>query len=159
MKVYHNSSFTANGFSNDSNLGHRPNPTITTAKLDSVIYVNEDESILVTSSSCKWRDGSESEWKPGREKVTNNKLFKSKNLDSIKAVLKENYYFQNNIDEVKFINFEKPTRKEIRKNKKAETQKKYTVQKPKKPGNAQYYLGLIFFTTVAGVYSWRKNKK
>ena len=146
----------------DSNLGAAPNILIKTAKLDSVIYVNENESILVTSSTCKTRNGQESKWKPGRETVYNNKLFSSKNTDSIKSVLKNTYNFQNDMDKVKFINFQQPSKKELRKIKKEQKKsiktKNSTSENSTNHSGTPYYLGLILLTSLAGVYSYRKKK-
>lgn len=147
----------------EGNLGMIPQRLVRTAKLDSVIYVNKDESILITSSTCKTRFGEESKWKPGREVVHNSKLFSSKNIDSVKTVLKEQYNFQNNIDDVIFSGFPKTSDKEIRKIKRAKKEalrnKKSTTENSKKNRETPYYIGLLLMTSLAGVYSWKKNKK
>lgn len=146
----------------DGNLGAAPNILIKTAKLDSVIYVNENESILVTSSTCETRLGEKSKWKPGREVVHNNKLFRSKNTDSIKTVLKNTYNFQNDIDDVVFVGYGMPTKKELRKTKKEQKKsiktKNSTSENSASQNGTPYYLGLILLTSLAGVYSWKKKK-
>lgn len=144
----------------EGNLGRAPDRIVKTAKLDSVIYVNENESILVTSSTCTTSFLEKSNWKPGREIVRNNKLFSSKNTDSVKKVLKSDYNFQNDIDKVIFVGFKKPTKKELRKLKKETNKvKKSTGQNSENKGESKFYFGLLFVTGLAGVYSWRKNKK
>lgn len=93
-----------------SNFGAAPRPVIKNATLDSVIYISESLSVMVTSEYCRFReDGYKEEkyWKAGRDTVSNHPLFTKKHsLDSIKNILKTRYYFKNDIDEVKFIGFD-----------------------------------------------------
>ncbi len=147
----------------EGNLGAAPEKLVKTAKLDSVIYVNENESILVTSSTIlNTRNGEKTKWKPGREVVRNSKLFNSKNKDSIKKVLTNTYNFQNDIDDVVFVGYDKPTKKGLRKIKKQQKRsintEKSTSENSTNQSGTPYYLGLILLTSLAGVYSWKKKK-
>lgn len=106
----------------NSNLGVAPNRYERNAVLDSVIYVSDEEAILVTSQFCVESDRedykilSSKKWSAGKEAVYHHNLFSKKHsLDSIKAVLKSQYSFRNDIDKVVFVGYdnqaEKPKKK------------------------------------------------
>lgn len=113
----------------DSNLGEAPQRRVQYAKLDSVIYISPQKAVMVTSEYCKVEEvyqpelsGAESLWKKGRDTVVQHPLFsKHHALDSIKEVLKQDYYFKNNIDSVVFIGFDNVTPKQDKPNKKQTT--------------------------------------
>ncbi len=116
---------------NTSNFGVAPEPTIRTARLDSVIYVSKNISIMVTSEICTnrygdnaiikefdyfkndWnkalevsKDKKSSVWKAGRDTVYNHPLFShNESLDSIKNVIRKNYHFKNDVSEVVFVGY------------------------------------------------------
>lgn len=82
-------------------------------QLDSVIFVSETKAIVVTSSVCTSVNAYNPEetrhevWKPGKEIAINHPLFKNQHsLDSIKKVLKNQYGFENPIDEVVFVGYD-----------------------------------------------------
>ncbi|KPE51672.1 hypothetical protein [Chryseobacterium indologenes] len=142
---------------NFSNLGVVPQQFVLDAKLDSVIILNENESILVTSSSKKLvpnRKDSRKVWTSGRETV-HNPLFSRKNIDSVKQVLKRDYFFVNDIDSVVFVEYDKKSKtyKPIRP----------TAVKPVKEKSEKTPKGLLFgvlmISGISGLYSWKKNKK
>ena len=97
----------------NSDFGIVIEPTVRTASLDSVIYISDSVAIMVTSEYCKkgrtdvkgvTRNG---KWWAGRQTVYHHPLFSHQHaLDSIKKVLKGQYYFQNNIDSTRFIGFD-----------------------------------------------------
>ncbi|MFP3595837.1 hypothetical protein [Chryseobacterium sp. SIMBA_029] len=155
--MHFNTAVSENLFdANFSNLGIVPKRMVTDAKLDSVIILNESESILVTSSASKTLPaGIKKEWRPGRETVWNNKLFSKKNIDSVKKVLKEEYYFINDMDSVVFMEYDKTKNsyKEI----------KPIIQKPQqeKPDRMPKGLlvGILMISGVSGLYKWKRNKK
>jgi hypothetical protein len=92
-----------------SNFGAAPQPVIRNARLDSVIYISRYKSVMVTSSFCINRYATDKKdlWSAGKDTVYNHPLFTQQHsLDSIKKVILEEYYFQNSIDEVKFIGFD-----------------------------------------------------
>lgn len=95
---------------NESNLGHAPNRIVENAALDSVIYISEQEVILVTNKHNVdgFLDSSDSTvWVPGREIVVDHPLFsKNHSLDSIKQILKEQYNFKNDIDKTVFVGYD-----------------------------------------------------
>lgn len=149
----------------DGNLGLPPERIVGDIKLDSVIYVNDKETMLV-STYCTTRYGERKEEKHIRKIVPNSRLNFTKNQDSIKSLLKSNLYFDEflkSVDDAVFIGFDKPTKKEMRKLKKEQKKSlkadKSTSENSEKNHETPYYLGLIFLTSLAGVYSWKKNKK
>ncbi|WP_143754080.1 hypothetical protein [Chryseobacterium sp. 52] len=143
---------------NFSNLGVAPERYIKDAKLDSVIILNEEESILVTSSARKVvPTGVKREWQPGREVVRNSALFSKKNIDSVKSVLKRDYYFVNDMDSVVFVEYDQQNKsyKEI---KSAKPKSKPKKEKSEKAPRG-LLLGILMLSGASGFYSWKKNKK
>lgn len=141
---------------NFSNLGVVPQKYVKDAKLDSVIILNDEESILVTSSARKFVDkGVKREWKPGRETVRNHKLFSKKNIDSVKTVLKRDYHFINDMDSVVFMEYDQQN--------KSYKELKPSTAKPKKEKSEKtrggLLLGVLFLSGASGLYSWRRIKK
>lgn len=117
----------------DSNFGAAPQRLVKNATLDTVIYISAEKAIMVTSEYCSYVDRfeepnakekfSRSLWKKGKDTVIEHPLFsRSHSLDSIKDILRQQYYFKNNIDSVVFIGFDnkvKKYKKESRKKKKS----------------------------------------
>ncbi|PQA94497.1 hypothetical protein B0A69_08505 [Chryseobacterium shigense] len=141
---------------NASNLGIVPKRYVRDARLDSVIIVNDNESVLVTSSAQKRvPDGVKRVWEPGREIVRNHALFSKKNIDSVKQVLKRDYYFVNDMDSVVFVEYDKEN--------KSYRQIKPAVSKPQKEKSEKtprgLLLGILMLSGASGFYSWKKNKK
>ena len=95
-----------------SNFGEAPNRFVINAHLDSVIYINEHQAILVTSyvdpnKKNKNEKDQKSNWKPDRETVYGHPLFSQRHsLDSIKMVLKRDFHFRNDIDKVVFVGYD-----------------------------------------------------
>ncbi|KMQ66398.1 hypothetical protein ACM46_02360 [Chryseobacterium angstadtii] len=142
---------------NSSNLGVVPQRYVRDAKLDSVIILNDNESILVTSSARKIAtDGKKRVWEPGREIVRNQTLFSKKNIDSVKNVLKKYYYFVNDMDSVVFVEYDQKNKsyKEIKPVKEA----KPTKEKSKKVSGG-LLVGILMISGASGFYTWKKNKK
>jgi hypothetical protein len=101
------------------NLGAAPEPFIRTAQIDSVIYISDSLSVMVTSQYCTpndWYYRSELDtskipestiWRAGKDTVVNHPLFSHQHsLDSIKTVLKQDYYFRNNIEKAVFVGYD-----------------------------------------------------
>jgi hypothetical protein len=150
----------------DSNLGVAPMRQVKNAQLDTVIYVSKGKAIMVTSEFCKRENIYDTEkeekslgrlWKKGKDTVFNHPLFSKKHsLDSIKNVLKEQYHFKNNIDNVVFIGFDNTIQKQKNKSKK---QKKSIVpiitNFPSKP---LFLLLLALLSSLVVYFSWRVNQ-
>jgi hypothetical protein len=90
-----------------SNFGHAPQRIVKRARLDSLIFLTDTSQVMVTSYSCTKNTNNQSSiWKPGRDTVYNHPLFSKKySLDSIKLVLKDQYFFENPIENIVFINY------------------------------------------------------
>lgn len=111
-----NSTFSA-FFENDyfnidkSNFGAAPRMFIKSAALDSLIHLNDTAVVMVTRETCG--DGYRPKadptvWKAGRDTVYHHSLFSLRHeLDSIKKTIDELYNFQNSVDEMVFIGYEK----------------------------------------------------
>jgi hypothetical protein len=99
----------------NSNFGHAPQRDVKTAQLDSVIFVSDSVTFLVTSEFCKWQGQEEKDaklWKPGKEKLINNPLFsRNHSLDSIKSVIAREYGFRNSVKQVVFVGYDNNKRK------------------------------------------------
>jgi hypothetical protein len=167
-----------------SDFGAAPERTIVTAQLDSVIFVSDSLTILVTSQFCTntfWgRDETKGNpvcWKAGREMVCHNLLFsRNHSLDSIKKIIKEQYYFRNKVEKVVFVGYDND-------NNRCKEDSNYNKKVPvnylditpaglsgggndQSPFDAAFFgiLGLIFFLSSAGAflvwknYQWRGRK-
>lgn len=100
------------------NLGVGPQPIIRDSQIDSLIFISDTLTVMVTSQYCtpnpsyygtKKKDlDKRTIWSAGKDTVHNHPLFAHHHsLDSVKDILKQNYYFRNDIDETVFIGFEK----------------------------------------------------
>lgn len=103
--------FEENLFDMDnSNFGQAPQRNVKTAQLDSVIFISDSITLLVTSEFCKWQGQDEKEaklWQPGQEIVKNSPLFSRKHsLDSIKGVISQEYGFRNSVNKVVFVGYD-----------------------------------------------------
>lgn len=142
---------------NESNLGHAPNRLVENASLDSVIYVSENEVILVTNKHIV--DNSEKSfdstiWIPGRETLIDHPLFSKKNsLDSIKQVIKKQYNFKNDIDKTVFVGYDNQN-KLIKKDKKEKSIIPVTPINNDKPNKGLLILaiGLFSFLMTWAIY-------
>ncbi|MFT4770940.1 MAG: hypothetical protein ACI9CP_001606 [Cryomorphaceae bacterium] len=95
-----------------SNFGEAPDRYVLNAQLDSVIFINRNQVVLVTSfyheeETDKKDKKNESGWEPAHETVYGHPLFSHQHsLDSIKMVLKRDYHFKNDIHEVIFLGYD-----------------------------------------------------
>jgi hypothetical protein len=99
----------------NSNFGQAPQRDVKSAQLDSVIFISDSVTLLVTSEFCKWQGQDEKEaklWKPGKETLINNPLFsRNHSLDSIKSVIAQEYGFRNSVNQVVFVGYDNKPRK------------------------------------------------
>lgn len=102
---------------NNSNFGMAPTRTVRNSKLDSVILVDDHIAVMVTSEYCTEFDrGSNTSygshlWSAGKDTVYNHPLFnKEKSVAEIQKTLREEYFFANDISDVKLIGFDKKTK-------------------------------------------------
>lgn len=133
----------------ESNFGQAPQMIIKTAALDSLIYLTDTSTIMVTREICRdeYRPKAKPEiWKAGRDTVYNHTLFTLKyELDSIKKTLEELYNFQNPVKEMTFVGYANeepklkvPTKKDLKKiKKKAKKKQKAKMKAAKKAKQKQ----------------------
>lgn len=138
----------------DGNLGIAPERMITSARLDSVLILDEHKSVIVTSRVCKSRiTDKSSKWKPGRDTVTDSRVFQMKNLDSMKSVLRSDYFFKNDMDSVVFMKYD--ARKKKFKNVTPKTKMKDKSKSSKM--NYGVAFGLLLISGAAGWWGVRKK--
>jgi len=91
-----------------SNYGQAPERYVKTAKLDSVKFISDTVSVMFTSEcTVDYYKRDTTLWKAGKDTVYNHPLFTKKHsLDSIKKVLKRDYYFRRTSHETKFIGYD-----------------------------------------------------
>ena len=138
----------------DGNLGHAPERMVTSARLDSVLILDDHKSIIVTSNVCKTRSNNKSSvWQPGRDTVVDNRVFQMKNLDSMKSVLQSDYFFKNDMDSVVFMKFD--NRKKKFRNVTPKTKVKSKLSNNKM--NYGVAFGLLLVSGAAGWWGIRKR--
>ncbi len=102
-----------------SNMGAAPIKVVRNASLDTLVYVSESKVVMITSEHCdnisrfeKNKIEGSRIWDAGKDTLYNHVLFsKNHSLDSIKEVLKQQYNFRNDIDDVTFIGYDNKTKK------------------------------------------------
>lgn len=181
----------------DSNFGAAPFEIVQNAQLDTIVFLSDEKVVMVTSEYCKEthisnievvfreingiRTGIKQErtpdstsfrnfWKAGKDTLVSHPLFSKKHsLDSIKNVLKEEYHFKNDIDNVVFIGYdnetpkyEKEAPKYEKEKKKKEKRKKNTIPPVSYDDNNNIKPFLIFVLAVVSVLlaflSYRINR-
>lgn len=154
----------------DSNFGGIPTRRVKNAQLDSVIFIDDEKAVMITSEFCKEEFYSKSKdsisfWSAGKDTVYNHMLFSKKHkLDSIKQVLKTQYHFKNDIDKVVFIGYDNG--KKVTKKKKKEfvppiivnTKNKNNFNKPIFLYAVTISLSFLFALFVYLIFS-RRNKQ
>lgn len=140
---------------NLANLGD-PKPYFQKSTLDSLIILDDQEGVLVASSiSDLVFDDEKREKQPVREVVHKRVLFSKKNIDSVKAILKRDYHFDNNVDSVIVV--------EYNKRKKSYKEVGSSIEKPKKDKSDKtrggLLIGILMLSGVSGLYSWKRNKR
>jgi hypothetical protein len=145
----------------NSNFGAAPERIVTTAALDSVIYISEDVAVMVTSTYCKnlYRNVKESLWRAGKDTVYRHNLFSRKHsLDSIKRVLQAEYNFQNPVHTIKFIGYDNEEEPIIN-NSETRTIRKGNIDQSSLSGYGPAITILIFVSLIAGLIARLLNKQ
>mgnify|MGYP000542407609 CR=1 FL=1 len=150
----------------NSNFGEAPQRFVTESELDSVIFISDSVAVMVTSEYCGISRRIKSTgylWRAGADTVINHPLFTLKhNLDSIRKVLKRDYFFRNSIDSVKFVGYD---------NKKPDNQQqdqqdqRQDIMPVSDSGNGTpdnnlpvLIMVLITLSALTGFFSWRYVK-
>lgn len=137
----------------NSNLGVAPERLVRKAVLDTVIFISKEKQIMITSEFCEikniYSNKTESNlWRAGKDTVHHHELFSNQHaLDSIKQVLKNQFYFRNNIDKVVFIGFD---------NKKKKKNSKSDIPMLDFENNSPFkgMLLVVFFATLMTFFYW-----
>lgn len=93
------------------NLGMAPEPSVSTAYLDTVIYVDANTTIVVTSlqqlpmSLAKVCPEQQSLWKPGKDTIVNDTFWNCGSQSHIMHRLDNEFYFSNPVSSTVFIGF------------------------------------------------------
>lgn len=113
-----------------SNFGIAPQRFVQASKLDSLIFLNDSQTIMVTSRgsvTVPWRtDTSDFRgsreiglWEPGRDTVLRHPHFNlAKKEAEIRQIIKDQYHFINSTDSVVFIYFIQPSSKKQKRKRK-----------------------------------------
>ena len=106
----------------NSNYGQAPAEFVFNANLDSVIFINDSMTVMVTSFAdnayrgsnivelnfCSTFIGEEGiqTWSPGRDTVLWHEVFSNPiSIHEMQELLDERYFFENKAEHIKFINF------------------------------------------------------
>ena len=164
------------------NLGMAPDPFTRTAQIDSVIFVSDSQAVMVTSEYCTpngWYYRGEEDtasipkstiWRAGKDTVINHPLFSHQHsLDSIKTVLKQDYYFRNNIEQAVFVGYDNgPTVPMMDEDKDGildnEDESSPVITTPSSPngGTGIILMSIVLASVLIGLMSWmmsRRNKE
>lgn len=94
-----------------SNFGMAPTLKVKSAKLDSLIAINDTTVIMVTSlcaSPASKKSSSSKLWKPGREILYKHMYFyKANSVSKMKNIIDSYYHFNNPANTVVFVGFKK----------------------------------------------------
>lgn len=157
MKYFEKSIVENSNNTNYSNLGIRPERYVTSSKLDSVIIIDDEKSVIVTSKTCKMTDFDVTQkWRPGRDTVYNHQVFSDKNIENMKKTLKETYNFQNDIDSTVFLKYDKKTKEY----KPISTKIKIKTAEVKSSASKEKtaYLLVLTIAVFASLFIYRKNR-
>ncbi|WP_177764830.1 LPXTG cell wall anchor domain-containing protein [Flavobacterium sp. I3-2] len=143
--------------SNLSNLGDVIRRGVINSKLDTVIFLDEHKSVIVTSEFCReFHTNDTTDWKPGKDTLIDNPVFIISNLDSIKSNLKNDFYFRNDIDNVVFLKYD--AKKKTYKNVTPKT-KKVKKKKNQESSNSNATLfGFLLISSAVGFLGIRRKK-
>lgn len=141
-----------------SNLGMAPERWVRNSELKKVIFINDTTQAMVTEETCKnLRDPQQQTdlWKAGTDTVQKHPLFSSGiSVDSMRTILKSEYYFTNDMKDVEFVDFEKRkqvemTKKEIRREKvKAQIAKREEKRSHKSAFGKYGWLMIVFASSI-----------
>lgn len=141
-----------------SNFGVAPNIEVRHARLDSVIWLSDTTVVMVTSNICRNRyDRETTLWSAGKDTIVNHPLFnKSQNLDSIRTVLDQRYFFENEGKSVVLIPVKKS---KVRATKKMKSNQTPVFDSPAQSDKFPIVLGVITATLFVNLLYWIWNRK
>lgn len=138
---------------NFSNLGIR-REDFSPGQLDSVIVIDDNKTVVVGSTSFNRSAGTKKERFKMRDTLYDNKLFPSRNFNSMKDVLKSRFSMSKT-DSIVILEYNKENKsyREI----KPQTGKSEKDRSEKIPKGL--LLGVLMFSGASGFYRWKRNKK
>lgn len=108
------------------NLGMAPQKIIKSSQLDTVIYVNDTTTVVITSVYSQDEYDPYDQpwlWSPGKDTARHDLVWNQKDPQKIKKKLKKEFNFRNSMDSVVFVGFPtettKPKEEPINKNREA----------------------------------------
>lgn len=95
-----------------SNFGAAPERWIRNSELKKVIFINDSTSVMVTEETCRneysYKQQETEKWRAGSDTLTRHPVFSAPiSVDSMRTILKSDYYFANDMKNVQFEGFEK----------------------------------------------------
>lgn len=158
MKFFEKSIVEDRFNTNYSNLGRAPERYVVNSKLDSVIIIDDEKSVMITSKFCHNRRSENLEkWKPGRDTVYNHPVFSNQNIDEVKKILKRDYHFKNDIDSTVFLKYDSKT-KEYKPISTKRTVKKAEIKTAKWKEEFLYFL-VLTIAVLSSFFVYRKSRK
>ena len=88
----------------NSNFGMAPERWVRNSKLEKVKFLNDSTAVMFTEDECLETFSNHSErWRAGADTVVHHPVFASGiPVDSMRQILKTDFFFANNMDEVEF---------------------------------------------------------
>ncbi len=134
---FSNTLMHASTFGGPSNLGVAPEKWIRNSELKKVVFINDTLAAMVTEETCRneysYQQRETEKWRAGTDTVLRHPVFSSDiSVDSMRTILAAEYYFANDMKEVKFENFEQ---RRIKEKSKVEINKEnHTTRRENKKG-------------------------
>lgn len=142
-----------------TNLGAAPERWVRHSELKKVTKINETVVVMETDLSCEETySGQSSKWRPGKDTTVNHPVFTADiSVDSMRRILSETYFFDNDMSEVKFVGFEETKEPKQNVDKKpmatVEPPKEEPVERHKKRHSlpmSTWVLIIVLLTSAAG---------
>jgi hypothetical protein len=142
-----------------SNLGVAPEKWVRNSELKKVIYINDTTQAMVTEEVCRneysYQQQETETWRAGTDTVLRHPVF-SANLseNEMRNILKADYYFANDMKEVKFVGFEKrklQSEKHLKSEKDESYAKTETNSKEKKKTIDKYTWLILILSSSIGI--------
>lgn len=109
----HEASHFVAGFDHvETNLGMAPERWVRHSELKKVTKINDSMVVMETNLSCEETfSRQQSKWSPGQDTTFNHPIFTADiSVDSMRRILEETYFFENDMAQVRFEGFEKDSK-------------------------------------------------
>ncbi|MCT4560541.1 MAG: hypothetical protein N4A41_04110 [Crocinitomicaceae bacterium] len=146
----------------ETNLGMAPERWVRHSELKKITKINDSVVVMETDLSCEEKLSREqTKWRPGKDTTLNHPVFTADiPVDSMRRILQETYFFENDMAEVKFEGFDtKPNNKSRLKTPKDEqtdqpptkNEDRFPSKKKSKRPLGTWVLIIVLLTSAAGV--------